>query len=94
MPAVDQGGSPTGGSTRQFVHNLGGAVEYIGGGFALVGLGESLGSPFRILGLVVLGTTIVLSVMPFISVRGLIQRIAEACLFGGLALSIWRGGMG
>lgn len=85
-------GSPLSGSTRQAIHNLGGAVEYIGGGFALMALAESHGQPFRAAGFVVIGAAIGLSVLPSNSIRGIVQRVAESCLFGGLALALWRSG--
>ena len=85
-------GSPFSGTTRQALHNLGGAVEYIGGGFALMTIAESVGQPFKAAGFLVLGSAIALSFIPSTSVRGIIQRIAEACLFGGLALALWRVG--
>ncbi len=85
-------GSPLSGTARQALHNLAGAVEYIGGGFALMTLAETFGQPFKLVGFVVLGTAIALSFIPSNSVRGLIQRIAEACLLGGLALAAWRFG--
>jgi hypothetical protein len=78
------------GTARQILHNVAGAVEYAGGGFALMKLAESSGQPFKAAGFVVLGTAIALSVLPSNSVRGIIQRIAETCLFGGLALAAWR----
>lgn len=83
-------GSPVSGSARQAVHNLGGAVEYIGGGFALVHLAESLGQPFKAAGFIVLGTAVALTVLPARSVRGGVQRVGELCLFAGLALAAWR----
>lgn len=83
-------GSPLFGTTRQVLHNLAGAVEYAGGGFALMALAEHLGQPFKIAGFIVLASTIALSVISSNSVRGLIQRIAEVCLFGGLALATWQ----
>ncbi|MBY0573214.1 MAG: DUF998 domain-containing protein [Undibacterium sp.] len=85
-------GSPLSGTFRQAIHNLGGAVEYIGGGFALMAIAERLGQPFKAAGFIVLGSAIALSFMPSTSVRGIIQRVAEVCLFGGLAFSIWRQG--
>jgi len=85
-------GSPLSGTTRQFLHNLAGAVEYAGGGFALIALAEHFGQPFKIAGFVVLGSTIALSVISSNSVRGIVQRIAEICLFGGLALAVWQVG--
>jgi uncharacterized protein DUF998 len=82
-------GSPLSGSARQSLHNLAGGVEYIGGGFALMTLARDLGGAFQIIGFVVLAAAIALSVMPSTSIRGAIQRIAEACLFGGLASAAW-----
>ncbi len=55
-------------------------------------LSESFGQPFKAAGFVVLGTAVALAVLPSNSVRGIIQRIAETCLFGGLALAVWRVG--
>ncbi|HPN80524.1 DUF998 domain-containing protein [Dokdonella sp.] len=85
-------GSPLLGTARQVLHNLAAAVEYAGGGFALMKLSESFGQPFKAAGFVVLGTAVALAVLPSNSVRGIIQRIAETCLFGGLALAVWRVG--
>lgn len=83
-------GSPVSGSLRQGVHNLAGAVEYIGGGLALMRLSDSLGNYFKLAGCVVLGAAIALSIVPAHSIRGIIQRVAETCLFGGLAIAAWR----
>ena len=85
-------GSPVSGSARQAVHNLGGAVEYIGGGFALMAIAESFGQLFKVAGFLVLVSAIALTVLPSTSIRGLIQRVAEACLFSGLALAVWQAG--
>ena len=85
-------GSPLSGTDRQAAHNLGGAVEYIGGAFALFRIAERFGQPFQTLGFVVLCVAIAIS-LPFLSpVRGLIQRVGEFCLFGGLALALWHSG--
>ena len=81
--------SPVSGSARQGVHNLGGAIEYIGGGFSLFLAAERYGDEFKWLGLVVLGVAIALTVLPSVSVRGLVQRVGELCLFGGLARLLW-----
>lgn len=80
-------GSPVTGTTRQSVHNLGGAVEYIGGAFALWKISEHLGQPFQIAAFIVGAAAILLSVPEVGPLRGLIQRLAEACLFGGLLWS-------
>jgi hypothetical protein len=83
-------GAPLFGTARQVLHNLAGAVEYAGGGFALMAFAERFGQPYRMAGFIVLGATIGLAVMSSNSVRGVVQRIAEACLFGGLALAAWQ----
>lgn len=82
-------GSPVFGSWRQGVHNLGGAVEYVGGGFSLVALGESLIPMLRPAGFVVLGALIAITVLPASLFRGLVQRVAEIVLFTGVAITAW-----
>lgn len=79
-------GSPLSGSFRQVIHNLGGGVEYAGGTFALFTLAREAATPapFQIAGALVMAGVIGISfASPW---RGLIQRVAEAALFGGL---IW-----
>ena len=83
-------GSPLWGTPRQALHSLGGAIEYVGGALALWRIGESLGQQFQAAALIVGGTAIALSIQALAPIRGLIQRLAECCLFGGLALSIWQ----
>jgi hypothetical protein len=83
-------GAPMFGTARHTLHMIAGAAEYVGGGFALMTLAESFDQPFKIAGFIVLGTAIALS-FPH-SLRGIIQRIAEAFLFGSLALAVWRVG--
>ncbi|MET0230754.1 MAG: DUF998 domain-containing protein [Rhodanobacteraceae bacterium] len=78
-------GSPLSGTWRQTLHNFAGGIEYIGGGFALVTLARDFGLPFQIAGFVAIGAAIALSVLPSTGSRGAIQRVAELCLFGGLA---------
>lgn len=82
-------GSPLSGSNRQAIHNLGGAVEYLGGAFALFRIAEHFGQPFQALGFVVLCVAIAISLPLFSPVRGLVQRAGELCLFGGLAFALW-----
>ena len=77
-------GSPVSGSVRQGVHNLGGAIEYIGGGFSLIWAAERFGDELKWLGFVVLGLAVALTVLPTVSIRGLVQRVGEVILFGGL----------
>lgn len=82
-------GSPTGGSWKQQVHNLGGFIEYAGAVFFLIkagGYGLAIfGISLKIVGYVVLVCVIITSV-PGNPVRGLAQRLAELLLFG---LLIW-----
>ena len=80
--------SPLFSTTRQALHNIAGAVQYIGGGIALTTLAERFGKPFETAGFIVLVTAIALCFSS--PVRGVIQRIAETCLFGGLALAVWQ----
>ena len=72
------------GSFRQGLHNLGGAVEYFGGAYALLRLAESHGPHFRVAGIAV-GASALLISAPAGVLRGAIQRVAEALLFGALS---------
>ena len=81
-------GSPLGGSWRQGLHNLGGAVEYLGGALALMVIAEVHGAAFRFTGLAV-GACAILISFPS-PTRGAIQRAAEILLFGGLIAAILR----
>jgi len=80
-------GSPMMGSFRQAIHNLGGGVEYLGGALAFFLIAETFGRPFQVVGWVVAGLGIALSIHPFF-IRGLLQRGAEIALFGGLIASV------
>lgn len=84
-------GSPISGSARQAMHNLGGGIEYIGGGLALLALAKQLGQTFQFTGYLVLGCTLALSIIPSTTIRGMIQRIAETSLFFSLAFALWYG---
>ena len=83
-------GSPKSGTPRQAVHNGGGAVQYIGGGVALLTIAESLGAAFRMAGALVLIAAVLLTLRRLRPVRGLIQRIAEVVLFTALLYGISR----
>ncbi len=83
-------GSPLSGSARQAVHNLGGGIEYVGGGFALFAMAHAEGPAFRWAGIAVLVAAGAISFMPPGSLRGLVQRVAEALLFGALLLATAR----
>ncbi len=82
-------GSPVSGSPRQGAHNLGGAVEYVGGGLAFMKIGHLAGIPFAWAGWLVLGAAVALTLLPAGAPRGLMQRVAETVLFGGLAWAAW-----
>ena len=78
-------GSPVSGTTRQQIHNLGGFVEYAGGAFFLIQAADRLpGNWFDTIGYTVLMGAVLLSVQALSPWRGLIQRVAEICLFGAL----------
>ncbi len=81
--------SPLIGSWRQTVHNIGGAVEYGGGGVALLWLASNLGQPFLAGGILVLLVLIGLALLPARWYRGAVQRVGELVLFGLLAYGLW-----
>jgi hypothetical protein len=80
-------GSPSSGSWKQQVHNLGGFIEYAGAIFFLIKGGEYdlgiFGIDFKVIGYIVIVCVIITSI-PGNPVRGLAQRIAELLLFGAL----------
>lgn len=80
-------GSPFIGSVRQAIHNFGGGVEYVGGAFSLLWISEHAGPGFRVAGILVAASVILLSFEN--RVRGIVQRIAETCLFAGLVAALW-----
>ena len=80
-------GAPATGSVRNAVHNLGGAVEYLGGTYALLQMSESEVTVFRFAGLLVAACTALL-VLPG-SLRGVVQRVAETTLFASLLTGLW-----
>jgi hypothetical protein len=86
-------GSPMSGSFRQGLHNLGGGVEYFGGAYALLRLAETHGPQFRVAGIAV-GASALLISAPTGVLRGAIQRVAEALLFGALIWYLVRLGAG
>ena len=81
-------GSPLGGSWRQGLHNLGGAVQYLGGALALLLIAETHGPVFRLTGLAV-GAIAILISFPG-PVRGALQRAAETLLFSSLLAALLR----
>jgi len=93
-------GAPFGGSLRNHLHNLAGAIGYLGGAAGLATLGEAfeghavfgrIAEITRALGMSVLFGLLPLSFpSPF---RGLVQRLMESALFGWIALVcvVWSG---
>jgi hypothetical protein len=82
-------GSPTSGSGRQQLHNLGGAVEYIGGAYWLSQLSAGPGIAGYSLSSLAAGVVIAGAVLlsaPGFGLRGVTQRIVEGVLFGSLLL--------
>lgn len=77
-------GSPMQGSWRQQLHNLAGGIEYVGGAVSLWQLATTFGEIWKILACLVGAISFALSIWPQASWRGLLQRVAEAILFGGL----------
>ena len=82
-------GSPVSGSARQGMHNLGGAIEYIGGGLALLAAAKTFDVPGRIAAYVVLAVAVALTVLPAGTPRGLLQRVGEIVLFSSAAWLVW-----
>ena len=82
-------GSPASGSARQGMHNLGGAVEYIGGGLSLLIAADDYGVYARIAGFMVLGVAVGLTVLPAWAMRGMLQRVGESVLFISVAWLAW-----
>ena len=93
-------GCPASGSLRQAVHNVGGLLEYLGGGFGLLLIGRALlrrpGSQGTAMSAVFAATAVLgvfflaLGPQPESPIRGLWQRVAEFALFGWIALAAWR----
>jgi len=97
-------GCPSDGSTSQAIHNVFGLLEYAGAGGGLLLLGLALRSEPRWRGValastlaavVVLGGLAGMLAPALVSQRGLVQRVAEAAIFGWIALVsivLWRRG--
>jgi Protein of unknown function (DUF998) len=80
-------GAPLFGSWRQQLHSLSGAIEYLGGAFALAWLAALHDSPrYLALACVVLAAALGLCFSRLARVRGFMQRAGELALFAGLAL--------
>ena len=86
-------GAPFGGTLRNHLHNLCGAIGYLGGAAGMLTLGEAFEDHAvfgDIAGLTrVLGMGVFFGILPLSfpsPVRGLVQRAMEAALFGCIAL--------
>jgi hypothetical protein len=83
-------GSPLSGSGRQQLHNIGGAVEYVGGAYWLTQLSPQLvvlDCNLYAIGAAVLIVGSVLLSLWGLPLRGLVQRLMEGVLFGSLLLA-------
>lgn len=84
-------GAPLWGSWRQLVHNAFGGLEYAGGGLGLLLLGKTrrendrLAMALQLSGLLVWMGLLLMTIPGLFGVRGAVQRIIEALLFGWLA---------
>lgn len=87
-------GAPFGGSLRNHLHNLFGAIGYLGGAAGLIALGEAFAGHAAFGGIAeatrLLGMGVFFGILPLSfpsPVRGLVQRLMEAALFGWIALA-------
>jgi hypothetical protein len=85
-------GSPLSGSYRQLAHNLGGAVQYVGGGASLLAMSSQGVAAYKLAGVTILGCALVLSAAT--RWRGVLQRVAEAVLFVCFVYATWKAGSG
>ena len=82
-------GCPAEGSQTQALHNLIGLIQYVSGGAALMAMSRRFAHPLGLcLGLTVFACLLMMG-GPGLEMRGLWQRIAEACLYAWLPLSAW-----
>lgn len=80
-------GSPLVGSWRQALHNVAGAIQYIGGAAVIWSL-SSAQSLFAIPAVAVALAAVLLSVPAASPWRGVIQRVAELALLASLVLAL------
>jgi Protein of unknown function (DUF998) len=81
-------GAPLLGSSRQLLHSAGAGVEYAGGAWALVLLGEHGGPVFLLAAATVACGALAASLPALGSLRGALQRLVELTLFAALALAL------
>ena len=91
-------GCPADGSARQAVHNLAGAVGYIGGGVGLIVIGQAQrragASARRVLltsacGAILVFGLVAMAAPELAPVRGLVQRSIEWTAFGWMVATAW-----
>ena len=80
-------GSPLVGTWRQSLHNIAGAVQYVGGAAVMWSLTPAQ-ALFALPAILVGTTAVLLSVPAARSWRGVIQRFAELALFASLVLAL------
>ncbi|SFE40777.1 DUF998 domain-containing protein [Spirosoma endophyticum] len=84
-------GSPSSGSARQQIHNLGGAIEYLGSAYILFQFANQTdagGTFFRIGAIGILVGTVLVAIAG-LRLRGLVQLSMEVILFGYLLTMAW-----
>ncbi len=81
-------GCPTAGSTRNSIHLAAGATEYLGGAVALTAMAFAEHPAYAVPALLVIGASVALGRSSVRGHRGIVQRVAEVALFGGLAVSL------
>lgn len=84
-------GSPSSGSARQQIHNLGGAIEYLGSAYILFQFANQTdagGTFFRIGAIGILVGTVLVAIAG-LRLRGLVQLTMEVTLFGYLLTMAW-----
>jgi len=84
-------GSPVSGSSRQQIHNVGGAIEYMGGAYFISQVSAKMTlfdhDLSQLAAITVIAGGVGLSI-PRLFIRGFLQRIIEVVLFGSLLAAI------
>ncbi len=83
--------APFSGTTRNALHSLAGAIEYVAAMAAFEFVARDFGFPLTAIKFVIIGFLASLYIPGLRNLRGLLQRIVEAGLLIGLVLLIHRG---